>query len=52
MASRGEALPAAAASGTIDQGGKWFWDFLKRELTPYPGRAWVVRPHDHLSHHP
>ena len=42
MASRGEALPAAAASGSIDQGGKWFWDLLKRELTPYPGRAWVV----------
>jgi multidrug resistance protein MdtO len=40
MASRGEALPAAASS--IDHGGKWFWDFLKKELTPYPGRAWVV----------
>ena len=42
MASRGEVLPAAAASSTIDQDAKWFWDFLKKELTPYPGRAWVV----------
>jgi multidrug resistance protein MdtO len=42
MASPSEALPAPAASSTIDQDGKWFWDFLKRELTPYPGRAWVV----------
>ena len=22
--------------------GKWFWNFLKTELAPYPGRAWVV----------
>ena len=27
---------------TIDQEGQWFWNFLKQELTPYPGRAWVV----------
>ena len=37
MAARSEALPIA-----IDKGGKWFWDFLKHELTPYPGRLWVV----------
>lgn len=37
MAARSEALPTA-----IDEGGKWFWDFLKHELTPYPGRMWVV----------
>ena len=30
-------MPAA-----IDEGGKWFWDFLKKELSPYPGRTWVV----------
>jgi multidrug resistance protein MdtO len=42
MASLGEALPAAGPSSTIDQAGKWFWDFLKKELTPYPGRTWVV----------
>jgi multidrug resistance protein MdtO len=33
----GQPLPRA-----VDQGGEWFWDFLKKELTPYPGRAWVV----------
>jgi len=27
---------------TIDQRGGWFWNFLKAELSPYPGRAWVV----------
>ncbi len=27
---------------TIDQASAWFWNFLKQELTPYPGRAWVV----------
>jgi multidrug resistance protein MdtO len=37
MPAPSEALPHA-----IDQGGKWFWNFLKQELTPYPGRAWVV----------
>lgn len=37
MAARSEALPTA-----IDEGGKWFWDLLKHELTPYPGRTWVV----------
>ena len=26
----------------IDETGKWVWSFLKNELTPYPGRAWVV----------
>jgi multidrug resistance protein MdtO len=37
MAARSEALPTV-----IDEGGKWFWNFLKHELTPYPGRTWVV----------
>src|SRR5271170_468203 len=37
MALLSEALPSA-----IDQGGKWFWNSLKQELMPYPGRAWVV----------
>jgi multidrug resistance protein MdtO len=27
---------------SIDDAGKWFWGFLKTELAPYPGRAWVV----------
>ena len=37
MAAQGKALPNA-----IDDAWNWFWDFLKSELTPYPGRAWVV----------
>ena len=42
MAARGEAFPAVAQQSTIDQTGKWIWNFLKNELTPYPGRLWVV----------
>ncbi|HEX3472548.1 MAG TPA: FUSC family protein [Silvibacterium sp.] len=42
MASRSETLPAAASLSAIDQAGKWLWSFLKFELSPYPGRAWVV----------
>ena len=37
MASQGAVLP-----DTIDQRGRWFWNFLKQELAPYPGRLWVV----------
>jgi multidrug resistance protein MdtO len=37
MPVQSETFPRA-----VDQGGEWFWDFLKKELTPYPGRAWVV----------
>jgi multidrug resistance protein MdtO len=37
MAAQGKALPNA-----INEAWNWFWDFLKSELTPYPGRAWVV----------
>jgi multidrug resistance protein MdtO len=31
-----------ASPGAIDQGGLWFWNFLKAELSPYPGRGWVA----------
>jgi multidrug resistance protein MdtO len=37
MAAQGKALP-----NSIDETRKWVWSFLKNELTPYPGRAWVV----------
>jgi multidrug resistance protein MdtO len=37
MAAQGDASPRAA-----DQGSPWFWNFLKAELSPYPGRGWVV----------
>ena len=42
MAAQGKALPAVSQPNAIDEAGKWFWNFLKNELAPYPGRAWVV----------
>ncbi len=36
------ATSATAPPSAIDHGAEWFWDFLKKELTPYPGRLWVV----------
>jgi multidrug resistance protein MdtO len=43
MSSQEQALPAAATqSRTLDSASAWFWKFLKSELAPYPGRAWVV----------
>jgi multidrug resistance protein MdtO len=42
MSSQGQALPAVAPSKALDDAGAWFRQFLKTELAPYPGRAWVV----------
>ena len=42
MSSQGQALPAVAPSRALADAGGWFWQFLKTELAPYPGRAWVV----------
>jgi len=42
MSSQDQALPAVAQSRTLDSRSVWFWQFLKSELAPYPGRAWVV----------
>ena len=42
MSSRNEAMPVIARSRALDDAGAWFWQFLKTELAPYPGRAWVV----------
>ena len=43
MSSQDHALPALTAqSRTLDSRSVWFWKFLKSELAPYPGRAWVV----------
>jgi multidrug resistance protein MdtO len=42
MSAQDQALPAAARSKGLDDAGAWFWEFLKTELAPYPGRAWVV----------
>jgi multidrug resistance protein MdtO len=41
VATRTQPAFAAPLEG-IDEAGKWFWGFLKSELAPYPGRAWVV----------
>ena len=37
MAARTVILPSR-----IDRGDRWYWNFLKQELSPYPGRGWVV----------
>ncbi len=42
MAAQAKAVPAPSPPNAMDDAGKWFWSFLKSELTPYPGRAWVV----------
>jgi multidrug resistance protein MdtO len=42
MASHDHALPAVASNRSLDAAGAWFWRFLKNELSPYPGRFWVV----------
>jgi multidrug resistance protein MdtO len=42
MSSEGQALPAVARSRTLGEASAWFWQFLKDELAPYPGRTWVV----------
>ena len=42
MSSQDQALPAVAPSKALDDAGAWFWQFLKTELAPYPGRTWVV----------
>ena len=42
MAAQGKALPAVYQASAIDEALRWFWNFLKTELTAYPGRAWVV----------
>src|SRR5262249_34856946 len=41
MLSQDQALPALSRSRTLDDAA-WLWQFLKTELAPYPGRAWVV----------
>jgi multidrug resistance protein MdtO len=41
MASNGQVI-LSTGRGTLDESFRWFWRFLKVELAPYPGRAWVV----------
>jgi multidrug resistance protein MdtO len=42
VSSDGQALPAVVRSRTLGEASVWFWQFLKNELAPYPGRAWLV----------
>jgi multidrug resistance protein MdtO len=42
MATQASTLPAASRGNIVDEVSGWFWNFLKQELAPYPGRAWVV----------
>jgi multidrug resistance protein MdtO len=42
MAEEAKAQPLVSLMNAVDEAGKWFWSFLKNELSPYPGRAWVV----------
>jgi len=43
MSAQDHALPAITTqTRTLDSQGAWFWQFLKSELAPYPGRAWTV----------
>src|SRR5262249_14547279 len=42
MSSEEQALPAVPRSRTLADATAWFWQFLKNELAPYPGRTWVV----------
>ncbi len=36
------AIPAGAAQNQPVGGWRWFADFLRKELAPYPGRTWMV----------
>jgi multidrug resistance protein MdtO len=42
VASTSKALPSVSHLNSVDDARKWFWNFLKSELAPYPGRAWIV----------
>ena len=42
MSTQDHALTAAVRPKPINEAGGWFWQFLKNEMTPYPGRAWTV----------
>ena len=42
MATQTSPLPAVQRGNVVDEVSAWFWNFLKLELSPYPGRAWVV----------
>lgn len=41
MATASESLAAVEVS-SLDQRATWLWNLLKKEFSPYPGRAWIV----------
>jgi multidrug resistance protein MdtO len=42
MSAQDQALTAVAPSNPLDEAGRWFWQFLKDEFAPFPGRASTV----------
>lgn len=42
MATQGSALPRPSTLLGVEDPGRSFWELIQKELTPYPGRAWVV----------
>src|SRR5215472_7183467 len=42
MSFEDQALPSVSGSTMLGDATAWFWQFLKNELAPYPGRSWVV----------
>ncbi|MBV9499180.1 MAG: hypothetical protein JO138_07385, partial [Acidobacteriaceae bacterium] len=42
MPAQSDGLLAAAEAPRHSEAREWFWNFLKAELFPYPGRSWVV----------
>lgn len=42
MSAHDQTLAAGSRLSSLDEASAWFWDFLKNELAPYPGRAWTV----------
>jgi multidrug resistance protein MdtO len=42
VAAHSGTLPADSRPSAVDHSGGWLWGLLKQELSPYPGRVWVV----------
>lgn len=42
MATQSVTLPAGSRPGAVGHSGGWLWGLLKQELSPYPGRLWIV----------
>jgi multidrug resistance protein MdtO len=42
VAAQSVTLPSNSRPGAVGHSGGWLWGLLKQELSPYPGRLWVV----------